>query len=203
MLAARRMMITAVVLAPFTDTFNRANAAPLSTSALSSDGRFTWQKSTYWTGEIGISSSQLYQSSGHSGAEDAEYNYDFGLADQIDLAVDLTLSTGSDGVGPSFRGDGGGNHWFTHVRGDGSIQLLRYASGGSTIAAGAGAGTVTSGDTVGVSLRGNGITVTVNGSTVITHTSSYNATASHHGIHFLPSGGSNTGRIDQFVLTPV
>lgn len=182
---------------PVTDTFNRADSA--SSLGTASDGIHAW---TARTGTWGISSNQAYSPSIGSGPgyTGSVATVNAGTGDGFLRLTLPTMRSTVDGAGIVFRYTDTSNFWvaryaFTSVQ----VHILKIEAGSlSTFASAAfAAATAADGERLMVELNGTSINLYVEDQLLISTTSSFNQTASDHGL-FLTQTGT---RLDDLSIT--
>ena len=170
--------------ATVSDTFNRAdNASSLGTS----DSGHVWSA---LLGTWGISSNKAYKP---SGAGQSFAVVDSGLSDcTIDVTVSGTLTAGG---GITFRATDASNLWFVEM--DVGQTLLYKVEAGGYNAPVTGMATFSVGDVMSVVLSGTSISIEKNGTQIGSHTSSFNQTATKHGLRAY----GNAVTFDDFSVT--
>ena len=166
-----------------TDSFNRADNA--STMGNTDTGQ-TWVPNS---GTWGISSNRAYESASAPGGQRTTV-VDSGMSD---CNVQVTFTTYDD-TGLCFRSTDDNNHFLNNTS-----ELFRKQSGGYT-SLGYFSSTFGSGDVMKVELNGTSIKVYRNGSLVLSATSSFNQTATKHGLR---KNGASTSRFDDFSVVPL
>ena len=182
---------------PVTDTFNRADSA--SSLGTASDGVHTW---TARTGTWGISSNQAYSPSigsgpGYTGSV-ATINAGTGNG-WLRIALP-TMRTTADDAGVVFRYTDTSNFWiaqysFTSVQ----VKIVKIEAGSLSLVASASfaAATAADGERLMVELNGTSIKLYIEDQLLISTTSSFNLTASDHGLFTQQTGT----RLDDLSMT--
>jgi len=173
-------VLPALLLAPppttITDSFNRADS---SSSMGNTDTGQTWVPNS---GTWGIASNKAYCVNSESQRTTVVES------SRADCVVQVTLSTFNDS-GLCWRSSDDSNHFISTA-----TNAFRREAGSFT-SVGSNASAMTNGDVIAVTLSGNSHSITKNGSAWISYSSSFNNTATKHGLRV---HSNNTARFDDF-----